>query len=253
MGSWAICNDPLRYTRILAEKVNCSKFWGNTDNILQCLKSKHYKELVNAEVTAPKYYPAFGPYIDKRNILTKGVEEMIETGKSVFGETDLLLGVMKNEGFLHFSQNEIDNGINEYERNKIVRTYIRNTYEYHRQKIFDILLHHYSDHDRPSDPEIIRDTLMDLIGDGQIVAPTVHLAKYHSVKKANTYFYNFNYPTRTDSYPRWAGGVHGDDLVYVFGAPLTEGLDPFPASFSRSEKMLSEAIITYWSNFAKSG
>ena len=35
----------------------------------------------------------------------------MEESKSVFGDTDVLLGLMKNEGFLFFNQTEIDEGV----------------------------------------------------------------------------------------------------------------------------------------------
>ena len=79
--------------------------------------------------------------------------------ESVFGECPILLGVMKNEGFLYFSQSEVDHGVSEHEQEKIVRTLVRNVYQYHRQKIYEVLMHHYSDWERPSDPTIIRSVL----------------------------------------------------------------------------------------------
>ena len=48
-------------------------------------------------------------------------------------------------------------------------------------------------------------------------------------------------------------GIHGDELPYVFGSPLVDGLSPFPSSYTSAEKMMSEAVMTYWTNFAKSG
>lgn len=172
---------------------------------------------------------------------------------SVFGDVNLLLGVMKNEGFLYFNQQEIETGVSSHKRDRMIRTYVRNVYQYHRQKIYEILLHHYTDWERPSDPSIIRDNLMELLGDGQYVAPMIELSKYHAEYPAATYFYSFSYPSRLDSYPRWAGGVHGDDMTYVFGAPITDGLDPFTSTFTRSERMLTEAVMRYWVNFIKTG
>lgn len=58
---------------------------------------------------------------------------------------------------------------------------------------------------------------------------------------------------RADAYPRWAGGVHGDELMFVFGAPLTDGIYPFPSTYSRSDKALAESVLTYWINFIKTG
>lgn len=46
--------------------------------------------------------------------------------------------------------------------------------------------------------------------------------------------------------------VIGEELAYVFGAPLAE-VGPFPRTFSSKERLLSEATMKYWSNFAKTG
>ncbi len=63
---------------------------------------------------------------------------------------------MKNEGFLYFNQQEVDDGVTEHARERRLRTFVRNVYQYHRQKIYEVLMHHYSDWERPSDPTIIR-------------------------------------------------------------------------------------------------
>lgn len=46
--------------------------------------------------------------------------------------------------------------------------------------------------------------------------------------------------------------VIGEELAYVFGAPLAE-VGPFPRHFGNQERLLSEATMKYWSNFAKTG
>ncbi len=220
---------------------------------MQCFKAKTVQELINVQIDAPKYYSAFAPVIDRRSVLPKDIRNLMKKSYSVFGDTSILLGVMKNEGFLFFNQKEIDTGVPEHKRDRMIRTYVRNVYQYHRQKIYEIFMHHYTDWERPSDPTIIRDNLMELLGDGQFVAPLLELTHYHAAYDAPTYMYSFSYPSRLDSYPRWAGGVHGDDMTYVFGAPLTDGIDPFTSTFTRSERMLTEAVMRYWTNFAKTG
>jgi|SRR6218665_716915 len=134
-----------------------------------------------------------------------------------------------------------------------LRTYVHNTFAYNRQYIYDVLLHQYQDWHALEDPPAIRDLLMELIGDGQQVAPLVDLARRHAVNTSRTYLYCFHHPTRFDTYPRWADGVHGDDLEYVFGAPLTSGIDPFAAVYTTADKMLSEIVLKYWINFIKTG
>ena len=253
LSSWAVARDPLKYTRQLADAVNCSHFWGQSAELLQCFKSKPYEDLINVDIRAPKYYSAFAPVIGRRSVLPSDVRGLMKKSQSVFDSTDLLLGTMKNEGFLFFNQDEIENGISLARVQKSVRTLVRNCYQYHRQKIYEVLMHQYSDWERPRDPDVIRDQLMELLGDFQFVAPVMELTHLHADRSAPTYMYAFSYPSRLDTYPRWAGGVHGDDLTYVFGAPLTDGIDPFISTYTRGEKMLTEAILTYWTNFVRTG
>ncbi|KAK2156363.1 hypothetical protein LSH36_215g01038 [Paralvinella palmiformis] len=120
---------------------------------------------------------------------------------------------MKNEGFLYFNQQQVDDGVPREQLRRILRTYVRNVYRYQRQKIYEILLYQYSDWERPRDPDVIRDNLMDMLGDGQITAPIMDLAHLHALYRSPTYMYAFHYPSRLDTYPRWAGGVHGDDMT----------------------------------------
>jgi Carboxylesterase family len=91
-------------------------------------------------------------------------------------------------------------------------------------------------------------------------------------QRPNTYLYCFGFPTRFDVYPRWADGVHGDDLAYVFGAPLaglggaTTGgaipvgwagglptIEPFPSIFTRADRSISELVMRYWASFIRTG
>jgi hypothetical protein len=54
--------------------------------------------------------------------------------------------------------------------------------------------------------------------------------------------------------------AHGDELPFLFGAPLAQHTSPdqrsfgfFSSNFTRSEIGLSEAVMTYFTNFAKFG
>ncbi|XP_076055027.1 uncharacterized protein LOC143033450 isoform X2 [Oratosquilla oratoria] len=49
------------------------------------------------------------------------------------------------------------------------------------------------------------------------------------------------------------GAIHGEELPYVFGAPLVDGISHFPKTYTREEVFLSELIMTQWTNFAKRG
>nr|XP_053654641.1 neuroligin-2-like [Cherax quadricarinatus] len=49
------------------------------------------------------------------------------------------------------------------------------------------------------------------------------------------------------------GCVHGEELPYVWGAPLVDTLSYFPINYTQPEVKLAEAMLTYWTNFARTG
>ena len=50
------------------------------------------------------------------------------------------------------------------------------------------------------------------------------------------------------------GSVHGEELPFVFGAPLIlDGLGHFPRNYTKAEISLAEGMILYFANFAKTG
>ncbi|CAH1956395.1 unnamed protein product [Acanthoscelides obtectus] len=49
------------------------------------------------------------------------------------------------------------------------------------------------------------------------------------------------------------GTVHGEELPYIFGAPLVDGFSHFPKNYTRAELALSESFIIYVANFARTG
>lgn len=54
-------------------------------------------------------------------------------------------------------------------------------------------------------------------------------------------------------FPQRMGTVHGEELPYVFGAPLVDGFSHFPRNYTRSEVSLSEAVMLFWASFARTG
>ena len=39
----------------------------------------------------------------------------------------------------------------------------------------------------------------------------------------------------------------------MFGSPLVNGVFPFSSVYTNADKMMSEGIMTLWTNFAKTG
>lgn len=68
------------------------------------------------------------------------------------------------------------------------------------------------------------------------------------LRSAKTYSYLFSQPSRMSTYPRWVGADHADDLQYVFGKPFAT-----PLGYRPQDRTVSNAMIAYWTNFARTG
>lgn len=58
-----------------------------------------------------------------------------------------------------------------------------------------------------------------------LAPPAIQLGQEKTGSKC--FFYVFDYQTKDGDYPQRMGTVHGEDLPYVFGAPLVEGIVSF--------------------------
>ncbi|XP_060876698.1 neuroligin-4, X-linked-like [Metopolophium dirhodum] len=167
---------------------------------------------------------------------------------------DLMLGVVRAESFFAFTGDDVQYGIEADRRTKILKTYVKNTYKYHLTEILATIVNEYTDWDRPvQHPVNIRDETLEALSDAQVVAPVINTADLHSANRRNSYLFVFDYQTKYGDYQQRQGCIHGEELPYIFGAPLVGGLMHFPRNYTKSEVLLSEAAVIYWSNFARTG
>lgn len=111
----------------------------------------------------------------------------------------------------------------------------------------------YTDWADRDNSDMRRKTLLALFTDHQWVAPAVATAKLHAEFQSPVYFYTFHHHCQTEARPDWADAAHGDEIPYVFGIPMVGATDLFPCNFSKNDVMLSAVVMTYWTNFAKTG
>lgn len=64
--------------------------------------------------------------------------------------------------------------------------------------------------------------------------------------------YVFAHNSESGEHATISQSIHGEDLPYVFGAPLGAA-GPFQDVFNAEERLLSEATMRYFTNFAKTG
>jgi len=66
--------------------------------------------------------------------------------------------------------------------------------------------------------------------------------------KNKVYMYTFNHHSTGNPWPEWSGDApHGFEIDHVFGVPFRDN------TYSADERTLSGRIITFWTNFAKTG
>ncbi|KAK3589975.1 hypothetical protein CHS0354_035003 [Potamilus streckersoni] len=252
LSSWAVSVNPALCTNRLARNVNCSGSIDNSDELINCLRSKSVEDLVENAPFAPKYYSCFAPNLNSQAFHSQSLRELMKDKKSRFSKTPIMFGITKDEAYSYLNEHEIKSGISKERKSQILRTFVQNIYRNHRQKIFDILDHEYASWDHVQDDASRRDNVVDLLTDALYMAPVIEMAQEHS-RHGDTYLYVFSHSTSSENYPEWVKGAHGEELPYIFGAPLVDGISPFPQQYTSSEKILSQTMMRFWTNFAKTG
>ncbi|XP_044267511.1 neuroligin-4, Y-linked [Tribolium madens] len=280
LSPWALIQEPSRYAAQVAIHANCSPELPHP-HLLKCLRERPLDTLLSTPVVAPEFAFAFGPSVDGVVIDTgeppgdgphyefdsKPVKAEPQNAinilnnvllrKSVVSKLsryDLLLGVVKAEAYFAFNGEDVQYGIEADRRSKILRTFVRNTYSYHLSEILATIVNEYTDWERPvQHPINIRDETLEALSDAQYVAPVVHTADLHSAEHRNSFLYVFDYQTKFGDYPQRQGCIHGEELPYLFGAPLVGGFMHFGRNYTKSEVLLAETTMIYWSNFARTG
>ncbi|KAK7578244.1 hypothetical protein V9T40_010449 [Parthenolecanium corni] len=283
LSPWALVRDPIHYTRMVTDYVNCSLDDPQTQ-LLKCLRSRPLELFLKVPIQIPQFTAAFGPSIDgvvidtnladfTTSIIDDDLLKLAESYKSrsqndrsqtlsdVFqrmiaklSRYDLLLGIVPAESFTTFTANDIQYGIEADRRSKILKTFIKNVYRYHLTEILATIINEYTDWERPvQHPVTIRDGTLEALSDAQYAAPVLQIADFHSSVRRNSYLYVFEYQTKFGDYQQRQGCVHGEEIPYILGAPIVGGLSHFTRNYTKTEIFLSEAVMTYWSNFAKTG
>uniref|UniRef100_UPI00398EDF4D neuroligin-3a isoform X1 n=1 Tax=Pristiophorus japonicus TaxID=55135 RepID=UPI00398EDF4D len=251
LSSWAVNYQPAKYTRLLAEKVGCNML--DTLDMVECLRQKSYKELVEQDIKPAQYHVAFGPVIDG-DVIPDDPEILMEQGE--FLNYDIMLGVNQGEGF-KFVEWIVDqeDGISGSDFDFTVSKFVDNLYGYPEGKdtLRETIKFMYTDWADRDNPETRRKTLVALFTDHQWVEPAVVTADLHARYGSPTYFYAFYHHCQSDMKPAWSDASHGDEVPYVFGIPMVGPTDLFPCNFSKNDVMLSAVVMTYWTNFAKTG
>ncbi|XP_029932008.1 neuroligin-2a [Myripristis murdjan] len=250
ISSWSVNYQPLKYTKDLAKKVGCT--YTETADLVDCLRRKNFRELVDQDIQPARYHIAFGPVVDG-DVVPDDPEILMQQGE--FLNYDILIGVNQGEGLKFVDDSEDNDGISAAAFDYTISNFVDNLYGYPEGKdiLRETIKFMYTDWADRDNGDMRRKTLLALFTDHQWVAPAVATAKLHAEFQSPVYFYTFYHHCQTETRPEWADAAHGDEIPYVFGVPMIGATDLFPCNFSKNDVMLSAVVMTYWTNFAKTG
>ncbi|EGT44922.1 hypothetical protein CAEBREN_08184 [Caenorhabditis brenneri] len=67
-------------------------------------------------------------------------------------------------------------------------------------------------------------------------------------KHPKVFVYYFTQSSSANPWPKWTGAMHGYEIEYVFGVPLS-----YSKIYKRREQIFSRKIMQFWASFAKNG
>ena len=255
----------------LADKLDCPTTTGKTAKklrpmmeILACIRGHSLGNLTKASEALERasFTTVFGPVIDGM-IVINPPSFNLRKHASLYHQVDLLVGLVSSPGYDRLSAADIEMGLDVQKAERIYRTMARNLYQFHRREIFEAVRNQYRDWSSPSQhPISVRDGVIEALSDALVTAPAVQAAQLHASQgpakpKSSTFLYVFSYATGEWERGTVEGAITREDLPYILGYPLLHPTSmndlPFHASFSRQERLISEALMRYLSNFVKSG
>ncbi|XP_042222593.1 neuroligin-2-like [Homarus americanus] len=257
LSPWAAVQEPVYYAVQAARQLSCQvpdDLYRHFEALLHCLRDRTVDQILQVDLETPQFLSAIGPSIDGVTIRLDWKQQHAKMGQEGRTPVDLLLGITATDLLQVFSDTEIQHGFEADHRDRLLRTFVTNNYRYHLQEIVLAITAEYTDWSRPvQHPVNIRDLTAEAIHDASFVSPvTVSANQLHTLARSS-YLYVLDYrPDEPD--PLTGPDMPLNELVYVFGAPLGS-LGPLSAglNFTNTEVALSEAVITMWTNFIKTG
>ncbi|XP_069159252.1 LOW QUALITY PROTEIN: neuroligin-4, X-linked [Procambarus clarkii] len=257
LSSWAAVQEPVYYAVQAARQLGCQvpdDLYRHYEALLHCLRDRTVDQILQVELETPQFLSSIGPSVDGVTIRPDWKEQHTKMGEEGRTPVDLLLGVAATDILEVFSDAEIQHGFEADHRDRLLRTFVTNNYRYHLQEIVLAITAEYTDWARPvQHPVHIRDLTAEALHDAAFVFPVTVAANQLYTPARTAFLYVLDYrPDEPD--PETGPDMLLNELLYVFGNPLGSIAPVSQAlNFTKTDVALSEAIITMWTNFIKSG
>ncbi|XP_077295695.1 uncharacterized protein LOC143917932 [Arctopsyche grandis] len=252
LSDWSFTKNPLQFTIQVAQSLNCPM---SADDLADCLRKKRLSDIMAIRVLVPKFVTPFGPIIDGL-VIPNNPDSIMRIYKDLFSRYELLYGCTELESYHLLGPVALAHGMLESERNALLRLYARARFEYGPDLALAATLKRYTFYELESGQSAAdthRDTILDILSDAQVAAPIVQMANFHSIANPKSYFYVFSHNSVFGEYAALKKSVYGEELAYVFGIPLGAKKNHFRDDYNSQEKLLSESVMSFWTNFAKTG
>ncbi|KAK5643629.1 hypothetical protein RI129_007474 [Pyrocoelia pectoralis] len=111
----------------------------------------------------------------------------------------------------------------------------------------EAVIFEYTDWNNPNDVVKNLDALQEMVGDWYFTCSVYDFANLYS-EKNNVFLYHYKHKNHLHLWPLWAGAMHGDEIVFIFGEPLNP-----TKNYKMDQINFSRQMMRYWANFARTG
>ncbi|XP_077988293.1 neuroligin-4, X-linked-like [Glandiceps talaboti] len=265
---WVFAKEPIKHLRMVTEAFGCNR--EEMAAIVECLRHVPYGEMVQIQQQTSRYYPAFGPVIDGIVIGEDPLTTLVRDAE-IGDENDnrdgsptylsgipFLVGLVKSEAFVLIANDTDERGRLQPSKYKVLLDeFVESMHGENTQVSEQVAMainFEYTDWVSGKDnPYKIRDGIIEAMTDRLYALPVIENVQLLSRARRSVYLYSYGHRLKNGDSPQWTGAIHGEEIPFVFGAPLVNGLGMFEYNFSKSDALVSLAVITYWANFAKTG
>ncbi|XP_046549283.1 cholinesterase 1-like [Haliotis rubra] len=231
-----------------ADLLKCPSSSTDTE-IYECLKTADAQTMADAQAGLLTEGPAFNPVVDGY-FLPDDPKTLLSSGS--IKQTSVLHGFMRNEMTLSSAMT-----LKKMRKvSTLPETWILSRTEYtrllsmdtgHDERIDEPLRLFFESQQTPLKEKDYFDVVTRITSDRDFKCPHHEFDRLHSPANP-TYVYSFNHRLSVSPFPQWIGATHSYELDFVFGWVLEKSL-----GCTEEEMELSRTIMTYWTNFAKSG
>ena len=270
----AVSIDVLEVAKSAAEKLGCPVL-NDTSEIVECLRSMPAEKILDIQDSAFNSFDGPSDFHSRNGAVVDGelltdtpinlLNDKDSDAYQFFKSLDILAGSNNAEALMYWSmaayQNKynysLNDGIpNEVLCNEVVQKVSRTFYNSNTE-VEDAICKEYS---RPgASLAESGQSILDVYSDMQFMIPAVRLLDYHAENQTtymngNTFQYVFTHQPAyswIQDRPAWLiGANHCDEEAFVFGL---DAMYPEDHVQPDEEKVLSDQIMTYWTNFANTG